>query len=196
MTTTWLDQITAANADFQAKIDRDRLPVGRQPGPAVITCMDPRVNLAAIGIPGFGEQSDSAVRVIRTLGAMAEDRSLMVGIFLAGFKEVVVMMHTDCGCCLAHNKTDVIAANMQARLSEDALAAVRDTVGEPLADHLRDYLMTFDDPKTAVVREVNRIRSLPYIPDDLIVHGLLYTLATGEAEVIVNGYDVGSTTLF
>jgi carbonic anhydrase len=94
--TTWIDDILAANSAFRERIVPDQLPTTRTPGPAVITCMDPRVNLEAIGIPGFAKDgsNSSPVRVIRTLGAMADNRSLIVGIFLAGFREIVVLMHT------------------------------------------------------------------------------------------------------
>ena len=54
----------------------------------------------------------STVRVIRTIGGMAEERSLLVGIFLADISEIVLLMHTDCGCCLAYNNIDVIISRM------------------------------------------------------------------------------------
>ncbi|PON18034.1 hypothetical protein C2W62_10060 [Candidatus Entotheonella serta] len=76
--------------------------------------MDPRVNLEAIGIPGFDSTGEgtSTVRIIRTLGGVADDRSLLVGIFLARIQEVTLVMHTDCGECLAYTNIDVIADNL------------------------------------------------------------------------------------
>ncbi|MEO0563600.1 MAG: hypothetical protein AAF125_15940 [Chloroflexota bacterium] len=116
---TWLDQMVEANAAFVDRVDVAKLPVARQPGQAVITCMDPRVNLGSIGISGFASdgKGTSSVRIIRTLGAMADYRSLVVGVFLAGFQEIALLVHTDCGCCLAHSKTHIIADRMQGRLS-------------------------------------------------------------------------------
>lgn len=188
-TTRWLDHIMAANAAFTGRVDPARLPTERAPGPAVITCMDPRINLEAIGIPGFDADGagHSHVRIIRTIGAMADNRSLIVGLFLAGIREIVVLAHTDCGCCLAHAKTDVMVDNMQRRLTPDQFEAFRAEVGEPFVERLRTAVKAFEDPREAVRREVETIRSLPFAPDDLIVHGLLYTLATGHVEVIVDG---------
>ena len=91
----WLESILLDNARFRKRISLDRLPVQRTPGAlAVITCMDPRINLEAIGIPGFTQHGSgtSSVRIIRSIGAMAEPRSLVIGIFLAGIREVVVLM--------------------------------------------------------------------------------------------------------
>lgn len=189
--TNWLDHITAANAAFRAGIQPEKLPVARTPGPAVITCMDPRVNLAAIGIPGFAETGEgaSSVRIIRTLGAMADNRSLIVGIFLAGFREIIVLMHTDCGCCLAYSKIDVIVENMQQRLPTADFQAFQNTIGEPFHANLRAYLKAFEDPHAALLKEIDSIRHLPFVPADLIVHGLLYELSSGKIEVVVNGYD-------
>lgn len=188
--TRWLDEILLANDQFRARIRPEKLPVARTPGPAVITCMDPRVNLEAIGNVPFTEDGagESPVRIIRTLGGMAEKRSLIVGVFLAGFREIVLMMHTDCGCCLAYSKIDTIIANMQQRLTPKAFQQFKADIGEPFPEKLRGYLKAFEDPREAVKKEVSAIRALPFVPDDLVLHGLLYTLDTGSVEVIVNGY--------
>ena len=188
---SWLEQITLANQTFRARIQPEQLPVARIPGQAVITCMDPRVNLEAIGIPPFEESGagSSAVRIIRTLGGIAENRSLIVGIYLAGFREIVVMMHTDCGGCLAYSKMDVIVENMQQRLSPAAFQAWQSQIGDPFTGKLREYLHAFQEPRAALEQEIARIHALPFIPDDLIVHGLLYELQSGKIEIIVNGYN-------
>src|SRR5215218_9604208 len=67
--TRWLDRMVDENRRFRARIRADALPVKRTPGSVgVITCMDPRVNLEAIGIPQFGANGESAspVRIVRS----------------------------------------------------------------------------------------------------------------------------------
>ena len=189
--TRWLDEIVNASTEFRSRIDVDKLPVARTPGQAIITCMDPRVNLESIGILPFLDSGEgtSSVRIIRTLGAMADDRSLIVGIYLAGFREIVILMHTDCGCCLAHSKVDVIADNMKNRLSPSVLAEFQSGIGEPFEDNLRHYLKAFQNPYDAVKTEIEHIRSLAFIPDDLILHGLVYDLTSGKVDVVINGYE-------
>ena len=188
----WLDIIQSENAKFRERIHADKLPVLRAPGTVgVITCIDPRVNLEAIGMPRGTDAGDSSssVRVIRTIGAMAEPRSLVVGIFLAGIRELAIVMHTDCGCCLAFTKINVIVSNLQNSLSSAQFQEFKNTIGEPFVENLRVWLKAFEDPREAVKHEIAIIRSYPFIPQQLIIHGLLYELASGNVEVVVNGYD-------
>src|SRR5262245_6309319 len=132
--THWLDHILEENRRFRQRVRLESLPINRSPGSvAVITCMDPRVNLEAIGISPFGPNgdSDSPVRIIRTIGGMPEARSVVIGTFLAGIREFAILMHTDCGCCLAHAKIDVIMENMRKRLSLAKFEQFKTEVGEP-----------------------------------------------------------------
>ncbi len=188
--TTWLDEIVSANNSFKARVRPEKLPTARTPGSAVITCMDPRINLESIGIPGFTGEGEgvSSVRIIRTAGGMADNRSLIIGIFLAGFREIVLIIHTDCGCCLAFSKIDSIIENMQKQLSSEEFQKFKAEIGEPFPEKLRSYLKAFEDPREAVKREIENIRKLPFIPDGLILHGLLYELQSGNIDIVVNGY--------
>jgi carbonic anhydrase len=188
----WLDSILKENEGFRKRLDEQHLPVTREPSPyAVITCMDPRVNLESVGILPFLKNGEirSQVRIIRTLGGIAENRSLVVGVFLAGFKEIAVLMHTDCGCSLAYSKIGQIIENMQENLSSAHWEKFKKSIGEPLAENLRAWLHAFKDPKEAVVQEVKAIKKLDFVPDSLIIHGLVYDLSSGKVEVIVNGYE-------
>jgi len=136
-----LDSILKKNEDFRKRIDEQHLPANREPCPyAVITCMDPRVNLESVGVLPFFKNGEigSQVRIIRTLGGIAENRSLVVGIFLAGFKEIAILMHTDCGCSLAYSKIDQIIENMQENLSPAHWEKFKKSIGEPLVENLRE----------------------------------------------------------
>ncbi len=188
----WLDSALVANSEFQNRIRSDHLPTRRIPGTvAVLTCMDPRINLEAIGIPQFEAdgKGESSVRVIRTIGAMADDRSLIIGIFLAGIREIAVLMHSDCGCSVAYTKIDTIIENMRQNLAESELNQFRKKIGEPFRENLRNWLKAFKDPYEAACREALAIKALPFAPRDLVVHGLVYELATGKVNVVVNGYE-------
>ena len=189
---SWLETLRAANSAFRQRIQADQLPVQREPCPyALITCMDPRVNTEAFGIPPFAASGASAsnVRIIRTIGAMAEMRSLVIGIHLAGFKEVAIVMHTDCGCCLAYERIDTIIDNLQRSLRAEQWQQLHADIGDLFRENLMRQLKVFQDPRDAVRAEVESLRQQPYVPDTLIVHGLVYELATGQAEVVVNGYE-------
>ncbi len=187
----WLDNIQTANKEFQMRINREQLPTSRTPGStAIITCMDPRINLEAVGIQQFSRSGEGqpSVRIIRTIGGMIEERSLIVACFLAGINEIVVLMHTDCGCSLANEKIDTIIKNMEQKIESTNFEHFKRKLNNPFKENLRQHLMTFSDPYEAVKKEVERIRSLTYSPKNLIVHGLVYDLKTAEVEVVVNGY--------
>lgn len=188
---SWLETLSGANTAFRGQIQLDQLPVQREPCPnAIITCMDPRVNPAALGIAPFRDTGagDSQVRVIRTIGAVPEMRSLLIGIHMAGFKEIAIVMHTDCGCCLAYDRIDAIIENMQKTLRADQWQDMQNRLGEPFRENLMAELRAFQDPREAVRAEVARLRQEPFVPGDLVVHGLVYELATAQLEVVVDGY--------
>ncbi len=188
---SWLEEICAANAKFRDRIDNEALPKERQPCPyAILTCMDPRINLEAVGLNPFGLNgvATTQVRIIRTLGGIAEDRSLVVGIHLAGFRELAILMHTDCGCSLAYSKIDTLIENMQSNLTPDNWKKIRAQFGTDLRENLRRWLHAFEDPHTAVRKEVQDLKSNLFVPDDLIVHGLVYDLSSGTVEIVVDGY--------
>ncbi len=189
---TWLDEILKLNLEFKLKISLTKIPTERRPGEfAIITCMDPRVNLEASGVKPFkaNGESQSDIRVIRTLGGIAESRTLVVGIFLAGFKEVAIMMHTDCGCSLAYSKIDLLIQNLEGQLTPDQLSDFKNLIGEPFREKLRDWLHSFNNPRMAITDETHRLKTLSFIPANVIFHGLLYHLSSGEVEIVLNGYE-------
>lgn len=189
--TPWLETMLEQNAAFQARVNPNKLPVQRTSGKySIITCMDPRVNLGAFGIPSFRESGEgiSSVRIIRTIGAIPEPRSLIIGLFLAGIREIAIIMHTDCGCCLAFSKIDTIIQNMRNALTKEQWQTFKKEISEPFRERLIDYLHAFEGPRAALKQEIQRLKQQPFIPEDLILHGLLYELSTGRLEVIENGY--------
>ena len=191
----WLISVLESNEAFRDRVEVERLPVERKPWPyAVITCMDPRVNLEAVGLPPFLSSGEvrSHARVIRTLGGIAEERSLAVGIHLAGFKEIAIVMHTDCGCSLAYARIDTIIENMEKALGPAEMAEFKKTIGEPFREGLLEWLRAFQDLREAVKTEVARVKRFPFVPGSVSVHGLVYDLVTGQVEVVVNGYDTGT----
>ena len=116
---------------------------------------------------------------------MSEKRSLIVGIHLAGIRQIAVVMHTDCGCCTSWSKADVIADSLKTRLDAESFQEVNSEIGEPFVEKLREYLKAFQDPRKALEDEVRHIRTSSVVPKDVVVYGFLYELATGKVEAIV-----------
>ena len=180
-----------ANRAFR---DGDMLPkrlVERTPGRGLIlTCMDPRVPCEAIGAPaGLHDGPGSPdTRVLRTLGAVADERSLVVAFHLAGVREVAVVTHTDCGCSLAWSKADVLVERIETNLEPAACAEVLGRLGRSPGE-VRKALQAFEDPAAAARREVRKIREAAYAPKDLVVYGFVYHVETGVLEQVVDGFE-------
>lgn len=187
---TWLETMAEANEAFMGRVEPARLPVARPAGQfAVVTCIDPRVNVEAIGVAPADRDGGlgSAVRVIRTAAGIPEYRSLVAGIHMGGIQEVAVLMHTDCGAITAWHRTDELLANLRRNLGT-GFPAFAEVVGGSDTTSLRAWLRVFDDPYTAIVREVERLVGQPFMPSTTPVHGLVYDVETGRVDVVVNGY--------
>lgn len=188
----WIQKIQEENVKFVNKTESGNHPLQRAPCPyAIITCMDPRINLSAVGIPPFLEngETNSQVRIIRTLGGMSDLRSLVVGIHLAGFKEILFLFHTDCGCTVAFAAIDKLIENLYSNLSDPQMITFKKMIGEPFRDKLLTWLKAFEDPKAALIREIKELKKQSFIPGSMVIHGMIYDLSSRRTELVVNGYE-------
>ncbi|NGZ83714.1 carbonic anhydrase [Duganella aceris] len=145
----------------------------------IIGCVDPRVDPADV----FGLETGETV-VIRNVGgrvtkAALESLALVGKLAKAGGKEVgpgwnlVVLHHTDCGI------------NGCSRLAP-----------ELLADHLGVQTSDFDaigisDPYKSVAFDVAALQANADLPQGLTVSGVVYDVATGQAETVVAPFPLG-----
>jgi carbonic anhydrase len=132
---------------------------------AVLTCMDARIDpLRALGL----EPGDA--HVIRNAGALVTEdalRSLCASQRLLGTREIVVMMHEDCGLQGADEEAfaqELIDAGARPRWRLGAftdldgalragLARLRASPELPVREHIRGVVV---DPRTGAVRELDR----------------------------------------
>jgi len=106
-------------------------------------------------------------------------RSLLVGIFELGIKEILVIGHLDCG--IAKTTAQSLIQKMLARgISADAIKMVE--------KDLVDWIDNFHNPDDNIVETVFKIRNNPLIPHDVPVHGLILDPHTGELKLLVDGY--------
>ena len=90
--------------------------------------------------------------------------------------------------CLAKAKIDKVVGNLGTLIDEVDYNDFRASIGEPFSEKLIEHLKAFDDPHQAVRREVDMVRRKPFVPNDIVLHGLVYELETGRLEVVVDGY--------
>lgn len=128
---------------------------------AIITCMDSRLDPLAIVGMGKGD-----VKILRNAGArVTEDvlRTLVLAAYLLDVERVLVMPHTDC------------------KMASATEAQIHATI---LASHGVDTrsleFRTASDQDAALAGDITRIRSYPLLPQDLVVAGAVYDVASGR----------------
>lgn len=152
--------VLAANADYADGFRLAELEAVAAKGLGVLTCMDSRIDpLAMLGLaPGDA-------KILRNAGARVTDdvlRTLVLASHLLGVERVMVVAHTGC--------------RMASGSEEDVHAAIR-AAGGP--DTRSISFLTTDDQEAALLSDVQRVRSWPYL-GRVVVGGFLYDLETGR----------------
>lgn len=137
-------------------------------GLAVVTCMDSRIDpLGMLGLhPGDA-------KILRNAGARVTAdvlRTLVLAVNLLAVRRVLVVPHTRCrmtGTTEAAIHRDIAAASgIDARSLEFRVVA---------------------DPRPALLGDLQRIRSSPYLPSSIEVLGAIYDVDTGHLVPVDEG---------
>lgn len=138
---------------------------------AIVACMDTRQRIErTLGLkPGDAH-------MLRNAGGIVTDdvlRSLLVSHHLLGTREVFIINHTDCG--------------MMAFTDEDLRVQIQQKMGTAVSVSFG----MFRDPEENVRRQIERVRSHPWLPATLSVRGFVHDLQTGALNEVVAGAAVG-----
>jgi carbonic anhydrase len=135
--------------------------------------MDARLDPArALGF----EEGDA--HVIRNAGGRATEdalRSLIISYKLLNTREFMVIHHTDCGMLTFTND------QLRGKLKQDLKAD---------ASHI-DFL-PFTDLEGSVRKDVELIRSSPFIPADITVRGFVFDVKTGRIREVAQAGTLAS----
>ena len=163
------DPFAAELSANQAYADRFAL-TGLEPraaaGLAVVTCMDSRIE----PLPMLGLRPGDA-KIVRNAGARVTDdvlRTLVLAVHLLGVTRVLVVPHLKC--------------RMSAEDEQQVHAAILAASG---VDTRSLELRPAPDVRAALLADVQRIRSSPYLPTDLVVGGAVYDVDTGSLDRVV-----------
>jgi carbonic anhydrase len=160
------DDVLDANAAYAGRFSDGGLTGTAARGLAVITCMDSRISpLEMLGLTA------GDAKILRNAGARVTDdvlRTLVLAVHLLGVERVLLVAHTDC------RMTKVTDDDVHATISAESGVDTRS-----LDFH------TIVDQRGTLARDVQRIRSSPYLPAGLPVLGALYDVRTGRIEVVV-----------
>ena len=159
--TTDFADVLSANLKFVKSFQHSDLAGEAAEGLAIITCIDSRINpLALVGMqPGD-------VKILRNAGARVTDdvlRTLVLASWLLNVNRVLVLPHTDC--------------KMASMDEAEVHAAIRVKSG---IDTRSIEIRTVVDQVSALKIDLQRIRSFPLLPKDLVVAGAIYDVDSGK----------------
>lgn len=162
-----IDEVIRANKAYVENFALGHLPVPPARGLVVVACMDARQAM----FPMLGLKPGDAL-ILRNAGGIVTDdvlRSLIVAHHLLSAREVMIINHTECG--LLTFKDD----EMRARLQQ--------ATGANAATPRRFY--TFSDLEQNVRLQVQKVKSHPWLPSNLLVRGFIYDVKTGRLSEVL-----------
>lgn len=143
---------------------------------AVLSCMDTRLTEllpAALGL------KNGDAKIIKNAGGLVISpfdsamRSLLVGIYELGVKEIMVVAHSGCGACemsFSHFKKEMLARGIK----EETLATINNC-----GIDLEKWLDGFHDTPSSVRKTVETICNHPLMPSDITVKGFIIDSTSG-----------------
>ena len=153
--------VLAANQVWARETEHPQLEARAAKGLAVLTCMDSRIDpLAALGMRA------GDMKILRNAGARVTDdvlRTLVLATHLLDVDRIIVMPHTDC------------------RMAKSTESQVHQTILDSSGVDTRSLeFRTIDDPLRTLEADVQRIRSFPFLPENVEVAGAMYDVETGH----------------
>jgi len=155
-----IDEVIAANQIYARTHELRKLTPCPARKLAVLTCMDTRLSIRTLGL-----QTGDAHILRNAGGIVTEDavRSLVVSHYLLGTEEFMVINHTDCG--LMHTSEE----DLRARVEKSSGTAV---VSPP-------FFYAFQNIDENVRKQLQKLRTHPWIPKAVDVRGFVYDVTTG-----------------
>jgi carbonic anhydrase len=161
MTDPTFNDVIAGNREFVESYHEPGMTGRAAKHLALITCMDSRIDpLRALGMAA------GDMKILRNAGARVTDdvlRTLVLATYLLDVNRIIVMPHTDC------------------RMAKSTETEVHETILDRTGVDTRSLeFRTIEDPLRTLAADVQRIRSFPFIRDDVVVAGGMYNVETGE----------------
>jgi carbonic anhydrase len=155
----------AANQQYAEKFTLGHLPMPPARKLAIVACMDARLTVEQF----LGLKTGDAHIIRNAGGLVTEDaiRSLIISSYLLGTRTYYVIQHTDCG----------MLTFTDAKLREQ----LKTETGHD-ASHL--HFHSFSDVEKSVKKQLQTIRSNPFLPRGIDVHGFVYDVRMGKLSEI------------
>lgn len=160
------DEVLAANESYAKSFTLGDLSLPPARKLAVVACMDARLIVSQI----LGLKAGDAHIIRNAGGIVTEDalRSLVISHHLLGTQEFIIINHTDCGMLTFKDE------DLRRRLENETGTA---TVA-PFAFH------AFGNLEENVRRQIQKVRTHPWIPKHISVRGFIYDVKTGRLKEV------------
>ena len=161
-----IDDAIKANDDYSLGFDLAKLAMPPARKLAIVACMDARLTVE----PMLGLKTGDAHIIRNAGGIVTEDvvRSLIISQQLLGTQEVMIINHTDCG--MLTFKDDVLRTQLLHATDKLAVAPAR--------------FYAFDDVQQNVREQVRKVRSHPWIPQQITVRGFVFDVKSGRLKEV------------
>ncbi|EXG87531.1 MULTISPECIES: beta-class carbonic anhydrase [Lacrimispora] len=149
---------------------------------AIVSCMDTR--LTELLPMALGLKNGDA-KIIKNAGGIISHpfgsamRSLLIGIYELDVKEILVIGHTDCGA--RHTDSKKIIEKMKQRGIEQKNIDLVKYYGIDFDT----WLGGFKDLDLSIKKSVELIRNHPFVPEEIMIHGLVIDSVTGELRKVI-----------
>ena len=163
-----IDEVLRENETYAKNFKHGKLPMPPAKKLAVLACMDARLVLSQILGTGMGD-----IHMIRNAGGIATEdalRSLIISHYLLGTREFMIINHTDCG--MLTFKDDDLLARLQNETGTAAFAP--------------NHFHAFTNVEENVRRQIQKVRSHPWIPKSVPVRGFVYDVKTGRLNEVAD----------
>jgi carbonic anhydrase len=162
-----IDEIIAANEIYSQTHELRKLTPRPERKLAVLTCMDTRLSIRTLGL------KTGDAHILRNAGGIVTEdtlRSLVVSHYLLGTEQIMVINHTDCG--LMHTSEHDLRTRVENRTGTSVVAPA--------------FFYTFTNVEENVRKQLQKLRTHPWIPNTVEVRGFVYDVTSGLLREIKN----------
>jgi carbonic anhydrase len=157
-----IDQVVRANETYARSFSLGHLTAPAARKLAVVACMDARLTVEQM----LGLKTGDAQIIRNAGGIITEDalRSLVIAHHLLGTEAIMIIEHTDCG--------------MLTFRDEELLERLKKQTG--VAADAPGRFFAFRNLEENIRRQVQKVKSHPWIPWQVPIRGFLYDVRTGR----------------
>ncbi len=157
-----IDGALNANEKYSRKFSHGHLTIPPTRKLAVVACMDARLTIEEM----LGLKTGDAHIIRNAGGIVSEDalRSLIISHHLLGTEEIMIINHTDCGMLSFNDQ------KLREKLEK----------GSGTATVAPYHFFAFKNLEKNVRTQIQKVKSHPWIPENIPVRGFIYDVKTGK----------------